>query len=135
MTLEQFITKNLGQKLDYDGVYGAQCVDLFRCYSRDVLGIKEHTGAVEGAKDLFLRYSELIKEQKYFEKLGKTRHPLYGDICIWDGTQQNKYGHVAIFLGECKDGIFVLEQNGITQNGVELNVRSRLNLLGFLRKK
>ena len=48
MTLSEFITKYDRKIVDYDGAYGAQCVDLFRQYSKDVLGIKEHTGAVRG---------------------------------------------------------------------------------------
>ncbi len=47
MTLDEFVKKYLGKKVDYDGQYGAQCVDLFRQYCKDVLGIP-HTGGVIG---------------------------------------------------------------------------------------
>ncbi|WP_252722587.1 hypothetical protein [Treponema phagedenis] len=37
MSLDEFVKKYLGKKVDYDGHYGAQCVDLFRQYCKDVL--------------------------------------------------------------------------------------------------
>ena len=68
MTIEEFVKKNNGKKVDYDGVYGAQCVDLFRQYSLDVLGITEHTGSCStsgGAKDLFLDYNKMPLENRF----------------------------------------------------------------------
>ena len=52
MKIEEFINKYLNKIVDFDGAFGAQCVDVFRQYCKDVLEIP-HTGAVEGAKDLF----------------------------------------------------------------------------------
>ena len=34
MTLEEFVNKYIGRKVDFDGAYGAQCVDLFRQYNK-----------------------------------------------------------------------------------------------------
>ena len=48
MTLDEFVKKYNGKKVDYDGRYGCQCVDLFRQYCEDVLNIP-HTGGVIGA--------------------------------------------------------------------------------------
>ena len=59
MYIEEFINKYNGKKVDFDGVYGAQCVDLVRVYINEFFGILEHTGACSttgGAKDLFLKY-------------------------------------------------------------------------------
>ena len=61
MTLEEFVKKYNGKKVDYDNAYGAQCVDLFRQYTKECLQIKEHTGPCAtsgGAKDLFLDYNK-----------------------------------------------------------------------------
>lgn len=63
MKLNDFINKNLNKKIDYDKVFGSQCVDVFRQYCEDVLNIP-HTGSVEGAKDLYLNYEKLPLEQK-----------------------------------------------------------------------
>lgn len=135
--LEEFVKKYNGKKVDFDGVYGAQCVDLFRQYTKEVLGITEHTGSCAtsgGAKDLFLDYDKMPVEKKYFYR-SKAKNWIAGDILIWDQTEKNKYGHVAILLAKLGDSFLVFEQNGITQNGAEIQVRDRTNLLGYLRKK
>ena len=98
MTLEEFIIKYSGKKVDYDGVFGSQCVDLFRQYCVDVLLIAEHTGSCNtsgGAKDLFLDYHRMPVEKKYFWR-SSSKTCKAGDILIWNETLTNKYGHVAI---------------------------------------
>lgn len=135
--LEEFIKKYSGKKIDFDGVYGAQCVDLFRQYVKECLGIPEHTGSCSssgGAKDLFLDYSKMEKEKKYFYRYTK-KGMVQGDILIWDSTETNKYGHVAIYLGKLNNSLIVFEQDGFKQDGAKINIRSKDNLLGFLRKK
>lgn len=133
MDIANFINEFILTNVDYDGVYGAQCVDLFRQYTKYVLGVKEHTGAVIGAKDLFLEYENLPLEKKYFTKQ-KTAQP--GDVAIWDKTDKNKYGHVAIVVSVLPDKkLLVMEQDGIKQDGAKMNIRTTDNLLGYLRGK
>lgn len=137
MNLEEFVKKYKGKKVDFDGVYGAQCVDLFRQYVKECLGISEHTGSCStsgGAKDLFLDYPKMEKEKKYFYRETK-KGMVQGDVLIWDKTDKNEFGHVAIYLGELNNSLIVFEQNGFTQAGAEINIRDKINLLGFLRKK
>lgn len=135
--LDEFVNKYKGKKVDYDGVYGAQCVDLFRQYTKECLGIAEHTGScftTGGAKDLFLDYNKMPIEKKYFSRITNKSY-IPGDVAIWDSTETNKYGHVAIILAKLNNSYIVFEQNGFTQNGAEINIRSKNNLLGVLRKK
>lgn len=135
MKFHDFINKYLGKKVDYDGVYSAQCVDLFRQCCKDVWGIP-HTGGVDGAKDLWLNYSKLPGEVKYFDRITSVSRFKYGDAVVWDATSGNRYGHVALFI--CKvasDSILVIEQNGFSQDGTKLSVRSTKNVLGALRIK
>ena len=137
MTLEEFVIKYNKKKVDFDGVYGAQCVDLFRQYTKECLGISEHTGSCSttgGAKDLFLDYPKMPIEKKYFIRETK-KGMVSGDVLIWDKTDKNQYGHVAIYLGKLNNSLIVFEQNGITQEGAEIVLRSKENLLGFLRKR
>ena len=137
MNLEEFVKKYSGKKVDFDGVYGAQCVDLFRQYVKECLGISEHTGSCStsgGAKDLFLDYPKMEKEKKYFTRETK-KGMIQGDVLIWNETEMNKYGHVAIYLGKLNNSLIVFEQDGFKQDGAKINIRSKNNLLGFLRKK
>lgn len=136
MTLEEFVDKYNGKKVDFDGVYGCQCVDLFRQYVKDVWEIEEHTGpcaTTGGAKDLFLDYNKMPLEKKYFTKVS-TKTPKTRDVVIWNSTPTNKYGHVAICLGLLKNSVIVFEQDGFRQDGAKINVRSKQNMLGVLRK-
>ena len=129
MNLDEFISKYIGKKVDFDGAYGAQCVDLFRQYNKEVGG-NPHTGSVEGAKEIWTNYNTL-DEKKYFKKVRSLKE---GDVVVWDGTPTNEYGHVAIFVAKCNSKIIVFEQNGITQKGAELQIRDT-NYLGILRFK
>ena len=134
MTLIQFVNNYFNDKVDYDKAYGAQCVDLFRQYIKDVLGYLKHTGAVAGAKDLFLNYEKLPLEQEVFSKL-KTKAPKIGDCVVWGETSTNPYGHVAICIGYENKNIIVFEQDGYRQNGAKINLKSTENMLGVLRPK
>lgn len=136
MNLSEFIMKYNGKKVDYDKVFGPQCVDLFRQYSDEVLSIPEHTGSCStsgGAKDLFLDYEKMPLEKKYFKRI-KTKMFKQGDIIIWNGTPINEFGHVAIFITDVDDKIMVFEQNGFEQSGAKITVRTKDNVLGVLRK-
>lgn len=98
MYLQDFLNENNGKKLDFDGHYGAQCVDLFRCFNRDVLGIAQPRG-VNGAKDFWANYPNDPNLYNNFERIANTPDfvPQFGDIAVWgNGT----YGHIAICTGE-----------------------------------
>ena len=49
ITFQEFITKYDGKFVDGDGAYGSQCVDLFRAFCHEVLGIGQPQGVI-GAK-------------------------------------------------------------------------------------
>lgn len=130
MTLTQFIKKYKGTKVDFDGLYGCQCVDLYRQYCKDVLQTEQSPG-VEGAKDIFDKPGKLTKIVE-----GPQADYSTGDILIWDATKTNPYGHVAILVAIYNTNNFVvLEQNGFDQKGTVLNLRTRENLLGGLWKR
>ena len=134
MELNTFCTTYHGQKVDFDGVCGAQCVDLFRQYNKDVWGNPRLEGLGEngGAKDLWLKYDKMPLTKKYLRKVTK---PVCGDVVVFGATPANKFGHVAIFLAQKGDNILVFEQNGYTQDGAKYVWRSVQGMLGALRKR
>lgn len=130
MTLTQFIKQNLGSKVDFDGNFGSQCVDLYRQYCADVLCVPQ-SPAVDGAKDI-INNPGTLKVTRDSALADYSR----GDVLIWGATSSNKYGHVAILVSVYNTKYFVvLEQDGFKQDGVKLAFRSRENLLGCLYKK
>ena len=137
MTLSEFVAKYKNRKVDYDLVYGAQCVDLFRQYCHQVLRIP-HTGSVDGAKDLFLNYEYMPLEKKYFDCIpydSENADIRPGDVIVWNETATNRYGHVAIVISTLENAVVVFEQNGFVQDGAKLFTRSLNNVLGVLRLK
>lgn len=133
MTLDEFVKNYEGKQVDFDKAFGSQCVDLFRQYSKEVLQIPEHTGAVEGAKDLYLNFSSMPKMNKYFQKVFT---PHKGDIVVFNKSDTNKYGHVAIVLYATNKSLVVFEQDGFNQSkGSYINIWNYNRILGFLRRK
>lgn len=129
ISLTQFIKKYLGTKVDYDGKFGAQCVDLFRQYCYEVLDVPQ-LPSVKGAKDLIKNNGKLsVTKDSALADYSR------GDVLIWGATKNNPYGHVAILVSIYNTKYFiVLEQDGFKQDGVKLAFRSRENLLGCLYK-
>lgn len=129
MTLTEFIRTYLGKKVDFDGAFGAQCVDLYRQYCSSVLQVPQ-SPAVEGAKDI-IRKPGALKVTTENALADYTR----GDVLVWGASKTNQYGHVAILVSVYNTKYFiVLEQDGFAQDGVKLAFRSRENLLGCLYK-
>lgn len=127
MNLTQFIKTYLGKKIDFDGNYGYQCVDLYRQYCKDVLEVNQ-SPSVKAAKEIFDKPGELIAVAD-----SKTTDYSVGDILVWDNGRE---GHVAILVAIYNTKYFVvLEQDGYAQDGVKLNFRSREGLRGYLWKK
>lgn len=100
--------KQLGKALDYDGAYGAQCVDFFNFYVEKVTGKSPYTlgFAVSSAYQLFDVNSPLFTRKV-------SGIPKAGDIMIYQknipGAGGN--GHVAIVKSATADTITVYEQN------------------------
>lgn len=129
MTLEEFITKYQGKKIDWDKCNGPQCVDLHRQYCNDVLDVPQTPalGMNGGAKDIWEKHGTLKQHSR--NDLRK------GDILIYGASDKNPYGHVCVLVAELSaDYIVVFEQDGFTQDGAKLKLRTKDNLLGGLYK-
>ncbi|GHU32546.1 hypothetical protein FACS1894172_09360 [Spirochaetia bacterium] len=134
MTLKTFVNKWYGKKCDFDGYYGAQCVDLFRQYNKDVFNLP-HTGGVSGAIELYTQYDSLPVEKQYYDRIPSCGAAIPGDVVVFGATPGNKYGHVAIVLEVYETFMLVLEQDGFAQDGAKINVRNYDRVAGYLRRK
>lgn len=110
-TLDAFQAQHLGAYLDYDGLYGAQCVDLIDFYCRDVLGIPI---VWANAVDWWQRDGAYL--QWTANRVGDpSSKPARGDIVVWGPDQRvgtGVFGHIAICL-DPGDGLrfLSLDQN------------------------
>lgn len=95
MTLGEFFDKYEGKYVDFDGEWGAQCVDIVRQYIKEVLEFPQPPPVI-GAADLWESYLA-----DFFEQVPNTPTgvPKAGDIIIWNRKLGNGYGHVAIASG------------------------------------
>lgn len=134
MYLQDFINKYNGKKVDYDGAYGAQCVDLFRQFNKEVLGIVQPKG-VNGAKDFWSNYSKDSNLYNNFDKIANTPSfvPQFGDVMVWgNGT----YGHIAICTGKGTVQTFEsFDQNYPTGSTCHYVTHNYTGVLGVLRPK
>lgn len=100
MTYDEFVKAYNGKATDYDGTYGAQCVDLIKLYLDKVFGIK--AGSWGNAMYYWLNFAKRAPLVSAFSRISNTASfvPKKGDIMVWNGNVGGGAGHVAICTGE-----------------------------------
>lgn len=133
MTFNEFYQGVNGKSLDYDGLYGYQCVDLVKVYLDWCFGIK--AGAWGNAKDYWNNLNK-ANMSDYFYKVPNTRDLVVqrGDIVVWGAMSGNPYGHVAIGLSGDINHFTSLDQNW-GSNYVREIYHNYDGVLGVLRVK
>jgi len=128
MTLQEFITKYNGKKVDFDGHYGAQCMDLYRYYVEEVWQ-KPQTPAVKSAYMVF----DTIDPTQY-DKFTSGELKI-GDVVVWN----NKFGpdgHIAIVENPSDPkSLVVFGQNDPVGAPSKLSRHTYANILGWFRPK
>ena len=83
-----WVRSQLGKSLDYDGVYGAQCVDLIKYYY-------DYLGCASYARGNGADYASNALPSGWTRHKGAQPQP--GDIIVYGASSSNPYGHVAIY--------------------------------------
>ena len=83
-----WVKAQVGKSLDYDGVYGAQCVDLIKYYYA-------YLGCASYARGNGCDYATNALPSGWVRYQGAQPQP--GDILVYAGNSSNPYGHVAIY--------------------------------------
>lgn len=124
MSLDEFVAKYNGQKVDFDNSLGAQCVDLYRFYLKEVLNMQ--TPPVAGAYQLFDTWP--------YEKIKNTPSglPQKGDIMIWDQSYGG-FGHVGIVISADLVKFQAFEQNDPIGSPCQIKTYSYAKTTGWLR--
>lgn len=103
----------LGRIIDYDHVYGYQCVDLILQYIYECYGIP--SGVSGNAIDYWTNPSAPLLTK--FSRVGGS-DVAKGDIVVFNGLPGNPDGHIGISTGNINaTGVEILEQNGQDGNG------------------
>lgn len=137
-SVDQFFADYEGKGIDFDGVYGKECVDVVEQYFVDVLGIP----AIKGnAIDYWTHYP-----QDHFERIENTptNFPQKSDIVIWNLGQ---FGHIAVAREGDVNKFVSFDQNYPTQGYIDNNgnfigtgvahfqIHNYQGVLGWLRPK
>ena len=135
MTYDEFVKAYNGKATDYDGAYGAQCVDLIKLYLNKVFGIK--AGSWGNAKYYWINFDKHSELTKNFTKIKNTASfvPQKGDIMVWDGNQGNGCGHVAICTGEGDTSKFYSYDQNWNGKAMHKVKHGYDNVYGVLRPK
>ena len=98
---DSFIKAHLGKAMDYDGVAGAQCVDLAKYYLDEIFDIKP--GAWGDAHCYYDNFNSIAPLKQNFTRIANTPNfvPKKGDIAVWKSSlSSGGWGHIAICSGE-----------------------------------
>ena len=105
MTLKTFVQKYSGEKVEFDGKYDFQCVDLVQFYQRDVLRGPTFSGnAKDYARNQHPGHFTLHKNTPWYI-------PPRGSIAIWTEKVGGGFGHNAIVLSASLMRFTSLDQN------------------------
>lgn len=111
----------LGQSIDMDGWYGAQCVDLFHSYLDTALGIPYPHGFTGNAYRIFQEAADTtVKTSHRLGRVTFIKHiyragavPQAGDVVFWSAPDP---GHVAIVLSADAKTLTTMDQNWVNSS-------------------
>ena len=106
MTYIDFKNEWNGRRVDYDHVYGFQCVDLILEYVKECYGLP--TGVWGNAIDYWNHPTPALLTQF---NIVQGQQAQQGDIAVFNGLAGNPYGHIGIVDRQDASGIWLLEQN------------------------
>jgi hypothetical protein len=123
--LDAFVAQWNGKYADYDGLYGAQCVDLFNFYNRDV--VHASFASVDYAYQLYDTY-----DTSKYTRLAASATPRKGDVAIWASNLpfSGGAGHVAMVMSISGSTLTIFTQN---PGPAQIATMSTAYLRGYLR--
>lgn len=125
--VDAFVAKYNGRYVDFDGHYGAQCVDLFNFYNRDV--VKARRAYVDYAYQLWNTY-----DTSRYTRISASSTPRKGDVAVWARSFPGGggAGHVAIVLSASGGNFTALSQRPGATRKITFN---KSYVSGYLRPR
>lgn len=130
--IDDFVAARNGQSLDYDGAYGAQCVDLAQ-YWAQYLGTHTFRG---NAIDIINQGND----DSYVTVMnGPTNFPEPGDIVVWAANDSQvgtgPYGHVDICVRADANTLTTFDQNWVVVPAHVVTHRNYQGVVGWLHPR
>lgn len=133
ISVDQFVQNLKGKFMDADGAYGAQCVDLWILYCRQVVGGGEFI-LPTGYADSIWSYQDSRGRGDLFTKVAASNSPRKGDVVVWAmGSQNHPSSHVAVVIEDRGSNLLVFEQNGWPLRSCEIQQTTKSGVSGYLR--
>jgi len=134
LSLSAFVSRYDRKSVDYDGYYGAQCVDLARVWIHNIGGV-QFPPLSKGAKDAFR-----LAQSQFWTKVknSPSNYPPAGAIVVFDAKPGNAFGHIAIARPGCtKKTLLSFDQNWSLHHACSLEKHnySSDHVIGWLIKK
>lgn len=128
-----FIQQYNNKYIDYDGAYGAQCVDLYNTYTAKFVG--GQNVMVGWAPEIFNAYDT----KAYARYNGNQTAGRMGDVAVFRPGAATPSGHVAIVIGDNGNGTLRVLQSNATALGSRgpsiISNISKSSLMGYLRPR
>lgn len=128
-SINDFVNVNTGKSLDYDGAYGAQCVDLIQFWAQD-LGTPQFTG---NAIDLV---NQTHDGAYTWTPNGPDNFPAPGDIVVWAANDAaigtGEFGHVDICVNANAQNLTTFDQNWSTVPAHLVHHNNYTGVVGWL---
>jgi len=126
--IDAFVARWKGKGIDFDGVYGYQCMDLYQQYNKEVWGEPQ----VPAGYAQWVWTKDLYPKQRYV-KIARVDGaiPRKGDVVLWKSG--NGAGHVAICVSATSSGFTSLDQNWPVGGLPQLIKHDYKDVLGWLR--
>lgn len=114
-----------GGSYDFDGGYGAQCVDLAKKYNAEVIrGAAFRGNGKDNARNAVRAGS--------YTWVGPRSRARIGDIVSWDGSWGGGYGHVGVVLQDRGSSLYCVHQN---YGRTKISAVSKRGVVGYARPR
>ena len=127
MKPSEFVSKYIGQRIDYDAAYDVQCVDGFKVFCKWA-GIPVKATPNNWANGYWI-YKDQLGYSQWFDYITDPAKLRDGDWCIWDKGSSCPDSHIAMYY---KDQFFGERQGG---NQGFLMKDLKKDIMGALRWK
>lgn len=112
--VEIFLASGPGRRMNPDGSYGLQCVDVVDQYGQDLFGVRwqDCVGGVNGARQLLDVMPREYWSITWNDPNNAALLPSRGDVLVFDGDGYNEFGHTGVTLHATQAWVDMLQQDG-----------------------